>query len=121
MSLTFELGITSATAIQLRPEYDYSDGKKIIESRSRTPVGTQYSYKWGDYEQFEFSLNYVSEANASIINSWWDSRAELLFFVTSGSSTDVYSVMIANTDKPLDGYNKPYDSYRKGKITLETY
>lgn len=121
MALTFELGINSATAIQLYPEYDYKDNAKLVETRHRTLSGKQYQYKFGSYENFAFSLNYVSEANASIINSWWDSRAELLFFVTSGSTTDVYSVMINNKDNPLDGYNKPYDTYRKGKMILESY
>lgn len=121
MAITFELGVSSATAIQLYPEYDYKDNTKLIESRHRTLSGRQYEYKWGQYERFEFSLNYVSEANAMIVNSWWSSRAELLFFIDSGGSTDVYSVMLMNNDNPLSQYNKPYDSYRKGKIILESY
>jgi hypothetical protein len=121
MSLTFELGISSATAIQLYPEYDYKDTGKIIETRHRTQGGNLYQYKWSDYDSFNFSLNYVSEANASIINSLWESRAELLFFVTSSTATDVYSVMLMNNEKPLTGFNKPYDTYRKGKLILETY
>jgi hypothetical protein len=121
MALTFELGINSATAIQLYPEYDFKDATKIIESKHRTPTGRQYNYKWGNYERFEFSLNYVAEANASVVNSWWDSRTELLFFITSDTNTDVYSVMIMNKDNPLLGFNKPYDVYRKGKLILESY
>ncbi|NIP50488.1 MAG: hypothetical protein GWN13_00650, partial [Phycisphaerae bacterium] len=62
-----------------------------------------------------------SEENASIVNSWWSSRAELLYFVTSDTMTDVYSVMIMNKENPLGGYNKPYDTYRKGKLILESY
>lgn len=121
MALTFELGISSSDAIQLYPEYDYKDNEKIIESKHRTLSGKAYNYKWGEYERFEFSLNYVTEANALIVNSWWNSRAELLYFVTSDSTTDVYSVMIMNNENPLSGYNKPYDTYRKGKIILESY
>jgi hypothetical protein len=121
MTIKFELGMSSATAIQLYPEYDYKDSEKLIESRHRTLGGRQYNYKWSDYDNFEFSLNFVSEANASIINSWWNVRADLLYFVTSGSNTDVYSVMLMNNEKPLSGYNKPYDTYRKGKIILQTY
>lgn len=121
MSLTFELGTSSADAIQLYPEYDYKDATKLIESKHRTKSGAQYSYRWADYERFEFSLEYVSEANASIINSWWNSRTELLYFISSGGSTDVYSVMIMNNENPLDGYIKPYDSYRSGKLILESY
>lgn len=121
MSITFELGINSGTAIQLYPEYDYGDKTKLIQSKHRTKSGRQYDYKWGEYEHFEFSLNFVTEANASIINSLWSSRAELLFFITSDSTTDVFSVLIMNTDNPLSGYNKPYVNYRKGKIILEGY
>ena len=121
MSVTFQLGINSATAIQLYPEYDYKDNTKLIETRHRTHSGRGYNYKFGVYERFEITLNYVSEANASIINSWWNSRAELLYFVTSLDTTDTFSVMIMNNDNPLDGYNKPYDTYRKGKLVLESY
>lgn len=121
MSLTFELGTSSVTAIQLHPEYDYKDSTRLIESRHRTLSGRQYEYRWADYERFEFGVNYVNESHASIINSWWNSRTELLFFVSSGGGTDVYSVMLQNDENPLDSYNQPYDSYRSGKIILESY
>ena len=121
MSFTFELGISSADAIQLYPEYDFKDTNPIIEQRHRTLSGKLYNYRWADYDHFEFSLQYVSRSNASIINSWYNSRAELLFFVNSGGSTDVYSVMIMNDNNPLEKFNKPYDSYMGGKLILESY
>lgn len=122
MSIVFELGISSVDAIQLYPEFDFKDEQRIIESSHRTQTGRQYSYKWGDYEHFEFSLNYVQQNNASIISSWWSSRTELLFFISGvEASTQVYSVMIIDDRDPLSEYNKPYEDYRRGKLTLESY
>lgn len=121
MTVTYELGISSVDAIQLYPEYDYKDPEKLIEIKHRTLSGREYSYKSGEYNHFEFTLQFVSLANASIINSWHNSRAELLYFVTSDSTTDVYSVMIMNKESPLSQFTKPYITYKKGKIILETY
>ena len=117
----FELGISSTDAIQLYPGYDYVGDKKQIRSDHRTRGGKNYSYKWADFKRFKFKVEWLSTANASIINSWFDARTELLFFVTSSTITEVHSVMLMNNETPLSKYNKPYDNYMKGTILLEEY
>jgi len=121
MSTTYELGISSETAITLYPEYDMKNGEKQIRNEHRSKSGKLRLYKWGDYNKISFSLNWVPAADAAIVNSWWDSNTELLFLVTSDTETQVYSVMILNTDTPLSEYNAPYRDYCKGKVQLEGY
>jgi len=150
MSIAFYLGITSTDAICLKPEFDYYKGKKKVEKNIRTKSGKLYTYKLGTYDYIKFTLDYVSAQNASIINSWWDSNAELLLFTgMQGSSrsmllesgwtallengggilledspdyiSGVNSVMIISKKTPLTKKRKPYFGYYKGKILLEGY
>ena len=121
MALTYQLGISSADAITLYPEYDFKITSNKINSEMRTRSGRLYSYTWGSYKQFRFSIEFISDANASIINSWYDSDTELLFFVTSDAETEVNSVVLRGKSSPITGFMKPYNNYRKGAVILETY
>lgn len=121
MSTTYELGITSATAITLYPEYDLKIEEKQIRNEHRSKSGKLRVYKWGDYNRINFNVNWLAAADAAIVNSWWDSNTELLFFVTSDTATQVYSVMILNKETPMNQFNAPYREYYKGKILLEGY
>lgn len=121
MSTTFELGPTSATAVTLYPEWDYWQGEKQMRTETRAKSGRLRLYKWYDYDRIDFGLNWVPASDAALVNSWWDSNTELLFFVTSDSITEVHSVMLMNDDTPLAAYNKPYNNYFTGRIELEGY
>lgn len=121
MSVIFELGPTSATAVTLRPEHDYEPDTEKIEDSYRSKSGHLYVYKWSDYETIRFSVEYVGGNAASLINSWWQSNTQLLFFVTSGGVTDVHSVMLRGDNRPLRKFNKPGAQYFRGKILLEGY
>jgi hypothetical protein len=121
MSTTFQLGISSANAVTLIPEFDFKRPKKQIRSQQRTRGGKLKLYKWSDYQTINFSVELVPSSDTAVINSWWDSNTELLFFINSGSATEVHSVMILNKETPLAAYNKPYNNLYKGKIQLEAY
>ena len=118
---TIELGITSADAITLAPEYDFRRPKKQVRSEHRVPSGRLWEYKWGDFQTFKFQLNHIAEMDASVINSWFDDRTELLLFITSSTVTEVHSVMIRNKETPLAQYNRPYNNLYRGSIQLEGY
>ena len=122
MALTFTLGIDSSTEVTLPPEYDYQAPTVKIDSRFRSKSGKLYTYKWGDYDKFDFSVQYLSNSSAAIVNSWWSTDTELLFFVASDNgNTEVSSVMIQNKSEPFTEFQPPYIEYKKGKILLETY
>ena len=121
MALTFQLGITSADAITLYPEFDFTNTTEKIHTEQRTRSGKLYSYTWGSFKRFEFSVEFMSDTNAAIINSWHQADTELLFFINSDTATEVNSVMIRGKKSPISGYMKPFNNYRKGAIILETY
>lgn len=121
MAYTFLLGPTSATAIQLGPEYTYADMYEKIQSSHRTKSGKAYVYKWGNYQRFSIPITNIPVSSASIINSWWETNTELLFFVTSDSGVRVNSVLISNKTVPFSQFAMPYDDEMNGSILLETY
>jgi len=119
---TYLLGITSANAIDLHPmPSKYNQARKQKRSGTRTRDGSYFEYVWYTHGKWTISTEFLSGTDASIVNSWWESRAELLLFVTSSTATAVNSVMMMDTNEPFGKFNKPYDNLFKGTIKLETY
>lgn len=121
MSVTWELGITSATAVTLNVLHSHKRRKRQIRNAHRARAGGHYLYKWGDFEKFRVPVEFLSPANAGIVNSWWDTNTQLILFITSGGSTQVNSVMIMNDESPLQQMQKPWFEHFKGVIDLEGY
>lgn len=118
--MTFRLYHTnSATGVEVFPEYDYREQDRKIESRTRTTTGAEYAYKFGSFNSWRFKVMFVNSEFRSIVNSWWESNAELGFVETGGS--DVSSVHLTNKTKPIFGYMKPHDDLFNGMIELSTY
>lgn len=122
MSLVYELGTSSNTAIVLRPEYSSKPkNRKQTRSDLRARTGVHYKYIWATYDKILLNLNYVPASDAAIVNSWWESGSDLLLFITSDSITEVRSVQVMNKEIPFSQFTKPYDNLMKGKIELEGY
>jgi hypothetical protein len=68
--------------VLIDPEYDLKDSGSKVESRHRTRDGSEYVYKWGDFDTIEFSLTYLSVAIRTSINTWWADNEDLLFSET---------------------------------------
>lgn len=113
------LFVDSSNSVTLEPEWDFEQGQKKNETVHRTRAGNRFVYKWGEFETFKFSLNFVDSSTAAIVNSWWNTNTELLFSTDGGVT--VSSVQLTNRSKPLARFNMPYDDEYKGKIELETY
>ncbi len=108
--------------IEVFPNWDYTNADKKIQSEHRTSGGKYYRYVWGNYKEFKFSLNFVNFSDATVINSWWGGDKKLLFGVASGDAFSIISsVMIMEDDTPLSAFEKPYETYYKGKLILSTY
>ena len=122
MSLVYELGISSDTAVVLRPEYSSKPkNRKQTRSEMRARSGGLYRYIWATYDKVLLNLNFVPASDASIVNSWWEAGSDLLLFITSDSTTEVRSVQILNKEIPFSQFVKPYDNLMKGKLELEGY
>jgi len=118
--MTYRLYYTnSATGVEVTPEYNYTENGRKMESRTRTSTGAEYVYKFGSYESWKFSVKFVNSEFYSIVNSWWESNAEL-GFVKTGTS-DVSSVRLSGKKKPIGKFIKPHDDLYAGVIELSTY
>jgi hypothetical protein len=109
----------SSTSVSLDPEYDFKDSGKKIEKIQRARDGSEYRYKWGDYNAFKFSLMYVNSSDKYQLNLWWNQNTNLTF-TQSGSGVE-YAVRITNKSKPIDGVIEPYLDQFEGKIELGEY
>lgn len=118
--MTWALFVDSSNSISFSPEWGMSSPDRKVESKHRTKTGALYRYKWGDWGEFKFKLDYVNSSDSAIINSWWKSNTELLFIDENDANT-LSSVYIMNSSKPLTVNVKPYLEYKKGTINLSTY
>lgn len=106
--------------MELLSEWDFDDGSKKIENEHRVRSGKRYVYKWGNYNEAKFGIQYVSSADRfTLNNSWWLSNQKLLFVDTPG--TFAWNVQMTNDSKPIGKYQKPYINLWKGVIELEGY
>ncbi len=124
MSKNYYLGVDSATAITLYPEFDYKYTKIKDESvhRSRGENLDLTKYKWGSYDKFTFSLNYVPDSDSQQINEWWLDNTDLIFFIVdSAGDCTPYDVQINNKKYPFRSTNIPYIDQWKGNLILESY
>lgn len=115
----FRLGTSSEDTITIEPEWNYKPDAKKLEKKHRLENGSLYRYKTGDYESISFSVKYFDSSDAAIVNSWWQSNANLVFFAFS--DTQVSSVQLSNNGKPFNKYQEPYDNLMQGTIKLEGY
>jgi len=121
MSKTYLLGTNSATGIVLIPEWDYSFGEEISRSSFRTRNGRLFSYKWHDYNKIKFDTNWVTNSNAAIVNSWWDTQTKLIFIDITDTTATITSCMLIGKEAPFREHPEPYVEYFKGVIELEEY
>ena len=119
--MTARLFVDSDNGVTILPEWNLRMQDKKLETQHRTKSGRLFVYKWGDYKAWRLSAEFVSSADAAIINSWWASNTQLLFMPSTSAPTEIYSVMIRSKKLPMSKFNKPYDDLYKGRIDLETY
>jgi len=117
--MSWALFVDSSNSISFDPEWDLTEPGEKIESQHRAKSGNLYRYTWGSFDEFTFSMKFVSSSDAAIVNSWWTSNTELLFM--DEATTQVYSVQLMNKKKPITKRIMPYDDQFQGKIKLGTY
>lgn len=123
MSL-YRLFVDSDNGVDIDPEYDFERNDTKIENRHRTRDASEFVYKWAQITKFKFGLMYVNSSDASVINSYWSSNAEVKFMEV-GVAASVESVHLTNKNNPMRRNIRPYGSGStalfKGKIELSTY
>lgn len=117
--MAYRLFVDSANGVTVYPHWDFKPDARKKQSEHRTRSGRRYVYKWGEYQNWKFKIDFVNSNDASIINSWWSDNTELLF--KSESESAVYSVMLENRARPMAKFVKPYTDQYRGTIQLGTY
>lgn len=116
-ALVFKLGMSDLDFITLYPLWNYEGFKRQKRTEHRSKSGKLTLYKWHSLDEFNLTVDWVPASEACVVNSWWDMNTRLLFQVNS----IVYDVKIMNDAAPLRQYEKPYNTYCRGKIELEGY
>lgn len=101
------------------PEKNYERRDEKIQDDHRGRTGKRYVYKWGEYFHTRFGLKFVNSMDQSVINSWWNSNAKLLWIVDTGS--EVESVQIIGDRIPIGQFATPLLSEYEGDLELSTY
>jgi len=116
----FRLFVDSSNGVDIDPTWDFANQDEKVESRHRVRSGRSYVYRWGGYKKYNVPVSYVNSNFKSIVNSYWDSNADLLFMEV-GNSSSVSSVRIVNGALPVGESVMPYTDQFIGVIELETY
>lgn len=117
--MSYLLFPSSGNHVSFEPEWDFDREDAQIKTEHVTRAGKRFVYKWGSYCKFNFSVQFVSSADAALVNSWWITNTKLMF--KSTSETAVYSVMLIASDLPIGQFQKPYTDMFKGRIELQGY
>lgn len=91
--------------IDFSPSAGYIKPDDMAVTRLSSINGTEYSYKRYRKRKWEIPLSFISTANASTINGWWNDLDELTFYpdMVFDAST-AYIVRIRNDDRPLGSF-----------------
>jgi len=117
--MSWALFVDSSNGVIMNPEYSFVEDVVKIENRFRSRDGSEYVYKWSDYDKWKIPVLYVNSSFKAVVNSWWRSNTDLL--LKSESASAVYSVHLTNKGYPITQAVKPYDTLFKGIIEVEVY
>ncbi len=116
----YRLFVDSDNGVDVDPLWSFKEESQKIESKHRVRSGKSYIYKWGNYNRFKIPVTFVSSSFKAIVNSYWQSNAEVLFMEV-GVPSSVSSVRVVNKKTPVGKFMVPYVDQFAGVIELETY
>ena len=120
------LGIPNSGYITLddTAQYGYEFNTRLDKKDIRTKGGKLFTYitPTSKFNQFTIPATYVSSSDRSVVNSFFESGADLRFIEDDTFANSFYKVRIVGVEDPFNQFVKPY--FRQlyvGTITLETY
>ena len=113
MAYTFE--IDPDNILTFYPS-NLTNATNMIKASYRTYSGKWYNYKKGTYTRLEFTLDFLSAADAATINGWHETGT-VLNATFNGME---YKIRIMGDTQPLDSHEPPYIEYYHGTVTIET-
>jgi hypothetical protein len=118
LSSSFTLS-DGTTTLTLYPEWDYSHARQMSRSQHRMQTGALKAYRWAAWDEFEYSLEYISRADAEIINNWWLNRTLLIYTQVIDAHTISTRVRIGGDTTPLPFIYSGNTTLKRGKVLLE--
>lgn len=103
-------------------DYRYEFAETLDRKDIRTKQGQLYTYiGQGNWRRFRLPMSWVSSSDRSLINSWWKTGTDLLFFEDSDQTSVFFDVRIVGVQEPFQSFVKPYfQTYYQGEVILET-
>lgn len=104
--------------VRLQPKFDFKEKIVKDETAHRALTGAEFKYIWGYFQNWKFSVEYVSSEQISWVNTWWLYNHNCKFRF---QGNDPIPVRIVNTSTPIAQRHKGRHDLFKGVIELETY
>jgi len=105
--------------VEIYPEFNYEIKNEKIESTHVMWNGVRYGYKWGQTNRRSFELMFVTSRDRETLNTWWNSKTNLLF--KNSDESEVFSCSIINDNLPIGKIIEPLENYYKGELELGDY
>lgn len=107
--------------ITLNPGYDFSATKVLDRQDVRVKDGSLYTYIQGSHRRFNIPETWVASYNRSLVNSWWESAADLRFIEDDTFPASYFTVRVMGDEEPYQTYVEPYyKQFFKGELVIET-
>jgi hypothetical protein len=119
------LGIPNSSYITLDNivGYGYEFQRNLDKRDIRTKGGSLFTYitPAGGYNSFKLPATFVNSSDRSLVNSWFESGADLRFIEDDTFANSYYNVRITGTTDSFTRFVQPYfRQLYSGTITLET-
>jgi hypothetical protein len=108
--------------IDLSVGYDYKSIRTLDRILARNLGGSLRIYTGpGSHRKFHLPASWVSSKDASSVNSWWQTGADLKLIENDDYPNSFYSVRIVGNEQPLNQYQGAYfGEFLIGELNLET-
>ena len=108
-----------SAAITLHPEWSFQQRQTVIRNQHRSQGGALQTYDWSNYLAFTVPLQFVSSADATQINSWWQVNDSVFFTMNTEQGNTTALCKIVNTQLPLNQFHQPDQTLWRGTLFLE--
>ncbi|MAG40276.1 hypothetical protein CMI41_04895 [Candidatus Pacearchaeota archaeon] len=111
-----------SSQIEVPVDYGFERLKTIFRSDHTTKTGDLYTYiEEGSFTGYSVPVNWITQAQRALINSWWETGTTCQFWEDGDSPTSFHNVRIMGDEEPLQTYIRPYfQDLTGGEIILQT-
>jgi hypothetical protein len=120
MSVSHTLTDAGGNAVTLYPRWNYKNKRTMGRSDLHMLSGALVSYKWETHDVIEMEAEFVTSADAAIINAWWETGIRLFYsIIRDNNLAEIKVVIIANDTTPFATWMFPQPEYYHGKMNLQ--